>query len=198
MRLLCAVLIALPAVTATGQAQTDYYARLGVTWSSKLARDRVIQEIEVSPSLAPTLVLGAALPFGPTYRAGLEASLTTSGYHVREQDVDSDLGTIRTASLMLGLDGPVAGRLGWRGGVGLIRYWSTDEEGIFRRGGSPRFLIGGGLDYRPPLMRQWDLMVSLRYDFHRFTTEELTARRFTGSQGVQRISASIGLARAHR
>jgi hypothetical protein len=52
------------------------------------------------------------------------------------------------------------------------------------------------MDYRPALWSGWDLMVSLRYDFHRFTTAELEARGFTGSQGVQRISASIGLARA--
>jgi hypothetical protein len=99
---------------------------------------------------------------------------------------------------MLGMDGPIAGRIGWRGGVGLVRYWPSQDEGVFLRGGSTRFLIGGGVDFRPALMRQWDLMMSLRYDFHRFTTEELVARRFTGSQGVQRISASIGLARARQ
>lgn len=198
MRLICALLIALSAAASTGNAQADYYARLGLTGSTNLAEDRIIQEIEVRTGLAPTLVLGVALPFAPTYRAGLEATLTTSGYHIREQDADSDLGTLRTIATILGIDGPIAGRVGWRGGVGLIRYWPTEEEGIFLRGGSTRFLIGGGIDFRPALMRQWDLMVSLRYDFHRFTTEQLTARRFTGSQGVQRISASIGLARAHR
>jgi hypothetical protein len=198
MRLICAVLIALPAIASTANAQADYYARLGVTWSTKIARDRIIQEIEVRPSLAPTLVLGAALPFAPTYRAGLEATLTTSGYHVRENDVDSDLGTLRTVSMVLGIDGPIAGSVGWRGGVGLIRYWPSEDQGIFLRGGTTRFLIGGGIDFRPALMRHWDLMMSLRYDFHRFTAEELTARRFTGSQGVQRVSASIGLARARR
>jgi hypothetical protein len=198
MRLLYAVLIAFPAAASTSHAQADYYARFGLTGSTKLARDRIIREFEVRPSLAPTLVLGAALPFAPTYRAGIEATLTSSGYAIREQDIDSDLGTLRTISMMLGIDGPIAGRFGWRGGVGLVRYWPTEDEGIFLRGGTTRFLIGGGIDYRPALMRQWDLMMSLRYDFHRFTTEELTARRFTGSQGVQRISASIGLARARR
>ena len=198
MRLICAVLIALPAAASTGHAQADYYARLGLTGSTKLARDRIIQEIEVRSNLAPTLVLGVALPFAPSYRAGLEAVLTSSGYHVWEQDTDSDLGTIRTIGAILGIDGPIAGRVGWRGGVGLIRYWPTENEGIFLRGGTTRFLIGGGIDFRPALLRQWDLMMSLRYDFHRFATQELTARRFTGSQGVQRISATIGLARARR
>jgi hypothetical protein len=198
MRLLCAILIALPAAVSTGQAQSDYYARLGLTGSTRLVEDLLFQEIEVRPSLAPTLVVGAALPFTRDYRAGLEATLTTSGYHARELETDSDLGTLRTLALVLGIEGPVAGRLSWRGGVGLIRYWPIEEEGIFLQGGTTRFLIGGGIDFRPPVMRQWDLMMSLRYDFHRFTTEELEARGFSGSQGVQRISASIGLARARR
>jgi hypothetical protein len=44
-------------------------------------------------------------------------------------------------------------------------------------------------------MPHWEFIASLRYDFHRFTTDELVARGFTGSQGVQRISATVGLAR---
>ncbi|HZA94046.1 MAG TPA: hypothetical protein VE420_15590 [Gemmatimonadales bacterium] len=198
MRLICAALIALPATASTSHAQADYYARLGLTGSTKLVRDRLFQEVEVRPGLAPTLVLGAALPFTLTYRAGLEATLTTSGYDAREQDADSDLGTLRTIAMVLGIDGPILGRLGWRGGVGLIRYWPSQEEGIFLQGGSTRLLVGGGIDFRPPVMQKWDLMMSLRYDFHRFTTDELAARRFTGTQGVQRISASIGLARGRR
>jgi hypothetical protein len=190
--------MALPAAASTSHAQADYYARLGLTGSTKLVRDRLFQEIEVRPGLAPTLVLGAALPFTPTYRAGVEATLTRSGFEAREQDTDSDLGTLLTSALVLGLEGPIARRLGWRGSVGLIRYWPSQEEGIFLQGGSTRFLVGGGIDFRPAVMQKWDLMMSLRYDFHRFTTEELATRRFTGSQGVQRVSASIGLARARR
>ena len=199
MRVVLALLIAIPAGAVSGaQAQVDYYARLGLTASTKLVRDFVIQEIEVQPNLAPTLAVGASLPFAPSYRAGLEATLTTSGYHTREQDIESDLGTFRTLSAMLGLSGAISQPLGWRAGAGVIRYWASEDRGIFLRGGSTRFLAGAGVDYRPALSRQWDLMVSLRYDFHRFTTAELKARGFTGSQGVQRISASIGVARAGR
>jgi hypothetical protein len=180
------------------QAQLDYYGRLGVTWSTKLMRDGLIQEIEVKPGLAPSVTLGASLPIAPTYRAGLEANFTSSGYHSTELDVQSDLGTLRTGSLLLNLEGPVARQLFWRAGVGLIGYWPADDQGIFLQGGATRFLAGAGVDYRPPLLRNWDLMFSLRYDFHRFTTDELRSHGFTGSQGVQRLSASVGLARAKR
>ena len=199
MRAILAFLIVLPtARVSIAVAQLDYYARLGLTAATRLLTDDVIQDIETRQSLAPTLVLGASLPFAPTYSAGLEATITSAGYHSSEADVETDLGTLRTGSLLLGLTGPVWRRLEWRAGVGLIRYWPADEEGIFLRGGTTRFLAGAGVDYRPPLLTRWDLMVSLRYDFHRFTTEELEARGFSGNQGVQRLSASIGLARARR
>lgn len=180
-------------------AQVDYNARLGVTWATALLRDAVINEIEVRQKLAPTLVLGAALPIAPLYRAGIELTLATSGYQSEETGAANvDLGTVRTTSITLGLDGPIAPRLRWRAGAGLLRYWPTDEQGMFLRGGTTRFLAGAGIDYRHPVMPQWDVMASLRYDFHKFTTEELEARGFSQSQGVQRIAATIGLARGRR
>ena len=180
-------------------AQVDYNARLGVTWATALLHDDVITEIEIRQKLAPTLVLGAALPIAPLYRAGLELALATSGYQSKETGATTvDLGTVRTSSITLGLDGPISRGLGWRAGAGLLRYWPTEQQGIFLRGGTTRFLAGAGIDYRHPILAQWDIMASLRYDFHRFTTDELNARGFGQSQGVQRIAATIGLARGRR
>jgi hypothetical protein len=179
-------------------AQTDLYARAGLTYSTDLIKDFAFQEIAVRPGLAPTLTLGASLPMTPTYRIGLEGSLTTAGFHSTEADVETDLGTLRTGSLLLALEGPLAWRLSWRGGLGVIHYWPAEKSGIFFQGGPSRFLAGGGVDYRSRVMSGWDLLASLRYDFHRFTTEELRLRGFAGSQGVQRISATVGLARGRR
>jgi hypothetical protein len=47
-------------------------------------------------------------------------------------------------------------------------------------------------------MTKWDLMASARYDYHRFTTDELERRGFSQTQPVSRISLSVGLARGHR
>lgn len=199
MRCILALIIILPTTgVAALQSQVDYNVRLGVTVATKLVRDIVIQQVETRQSLAPTLVLGAALPIAPLYRAGLEATLTTSGYHSTEGNAETDLGTLRTGSVVLGLEGPIWQKVRWRAGAGLIRYWPTEDSGIFLRDGDTRFLAGAGIDYRPPLSTRWELMASLRYDFHRFTTDELRVRGFSGTQGVSRISASIGLARAQR
>lgn len=180
------------------RAQATYYGRLGATFATPLIRDVIIDEIVVRQSLAPTLVLGASLPIAPLYRAGLEAMLTSSGYHSSEGGTAVGLGTLRTASAILGLDGPIASDFRWRAGAGLISYWPTEDRGIFLRGGTTRFLAGVGADYRRAVMSQWDLMVSLRYDFHRFSTDELEARGFNQSQGVQRVSLTLGLARGGR
>jgi len=196
-----ALMLAVVITTGPGvplRAQTDLYARAGLTYSTDLIKDFVFQEITVRPALAPTLILGASLPMTPTYRIGLEGSITTGGYHSTESAAETDLGTLRTGSLLLALEGPLAWRLSWRGGLGVIHYWPADDSGIFLQGGPTRFLAGGGVDYRSRVMSGWDLLASLRYDFHRFTTEELRLRGFAGSQGVQRISASVGLARGRQ
>ena len=180
-------------------AQVDYNARVGVIWATPLLRDDVINEIEVRQKLGPTLVLGASLPIAPRYRAGLELGLGTSGYRSKESGGTTvDLGTVRTGAITLGLEGPISRGLHWRAGAGLLRYLPTEDRGIFLRGGTNRFLAGAGIDYRRPLLTQWDLMASLRYDFHRFTTGELKARGFGQSQGVQRIGLTVGLARGQR
>ena len=199
MRVLLTLLCVWPAVgVSVARAQTDYYARLGVTFATDLVTDNITQDIATQQSLAPTLAFGVSFPIAPAYSAGLETALSTSGYHSTEADQDTDLGTLATGSVLLNLEGPIWHRASWRAGLGLISYLPAEDSGIFLSGGTTRFLAGAGFDYRPPLLTHWDLMVSLRYDFHRFSTQELDARGFTGNQGVQRVSLSLGLARARR
>ena len=192
------LLIAPAAAGPALHAQVDLTARAGVTWATALLRDQIIQEVEVRQKLAPTLVLGASLPIAPRYEAGLELTLTSSGYRANEGGSTTDLGTIRTGSATLGLHGPVAGPVRWRAGLGLLGYFPEEDSGLFQSGGSTRFLAGAGVDYRRPMSSSWQLIASLRYDWHRFTTDELQSRGFNGSQGVQRISATVGLARGSR
>lgn len=193
------ILAALVATSASVlAAQTDYYARIGAVGASNLLRDVIINEITVKQSIAPMVALGASLPFGTGYRAGLEGSLSSGSYHSEEGGRETDLGTLRTGSLLLGLEGPIHERVRWRAGVGALFYWPSEETGIFQQGAPTRLLFGAGVDWRRPVLPKWDLMASLRYDFHRFTTDELESRDFSQTQAVSRISLSIGLARGSR
>lgn len=193
--LLLAVL--LPAGVPSLAAQTTYYARLGAVGASNLIRDVIVDEITVRQSIAPMIALGAALPIGEGgYRVGLEGTLASGKFHSSENGVNTDLGTIRTATLMLQLDGPLYREFRWTAGLGGIKYWPKNQDGIFREGGKLRLLAGAGLDYRRPVLPKWDVLTSLRYDWHRFTTDELERRGFSQTQGVSRISLSVGLSRS--
>ena len=180
------------------RAQTDYYARLGVVGASTLVRDVLGTEITVRQSLAPMVTAGAAMPISPGYRAGVEASLASGGFDAEQDGGSTDLGTVRTASVLVGLDGPIWKSVRWRAGLGGILYWPSEDQGIFLQGGPVRFLAGAGADWRHPVLPSWDLMVSARYDFHRFTTDELERRGFSQAQGVSRVSLSVGIARGIR
>lgn len=184
--------------TAGLHAQTDYYARLGVIGASTLLRDVLFTEITVRQSIAPMVAVGAAVPISPGYGAGIEAIVSSGGFDAEQDGGETDLGTIRTASVMVALDGPVSKAVRWRAGLGGLFYWPSEESGIFLQGGPIRFLAGAGADWRHPVMTGWDLMVSARYDFHRFTTDELERRGFSQAQAVNRISLSVGLARGAR
>ncbi len=195
------VLFALVAAASVSglQAQTEYDVRVGAVGASNLTRDVVVDQITVRQSIAPMIALGASLPIATRgYRAGLEGTLSSGKFHSTEAGAETDLGTLRTATLMLGLEGPVYRDIRWRVGLGGIRYWPADKRGIFLTGGPTRFLAGAGFDYRRAVLPKWDLMTSLRYDLHRFTTDELDRRGFSQSQGVSRISLSVGLSRSTR
>jgi hypothetical protein len=180
-------------------AQVEYHARVGAVGASTLLRDFIVNEIAVRQSIAPMIALGATLPIGPLgYRVGLEGTLASGKFHSSESGDDTDLGSLRTATLLLGIEGPLVRTFRWHAGVGGIKYWPADEAGIFLAGGTTRFLAGAGVDYRRAVLPKWDLMTTLSYDFHRFSTDELEARGFSQTQGVNRVSLSVGLSRSAR
>ena len=191
------VLLLLVAVAAPAHAQLDYYGRIGATGSSPLVRDVLFEPFETSQGIAPTLVAGVSIPVGTENRLGLEGSLVSGSLRASPENggADVDLGRLTTLSAMANAEGTVSGPFRWRIGIGLIKYMPSEKAGLFAQGGPLRYFVGGGLDFRRPTFGSWDLMISARYDFHRFTTEELRDRGFTQAQGVQRGSLTFGLAR---
>ncbi|HXE57113.1 MAG TPA: hypothetical protein VNK43_03870 [Gemmatimonadales bacterium] len=195
-RLALALLGAIPARPVRGQ-DVDVHAALGATYATSLVEDRIFEDIEVRQAIAPTLFLGAGLPIGPRYRVGAEAALATGSYDAKAESGSTDLGTVRTAAITLGLTGTVVDRLHWRVGVGLLKYFPADETGIFRRGGPAPLLAGVGAEYRLPWRRGWQFVALARYDVHRFTTDELEARGFPRSRSIHRVALGLGLTRVH-
>jgi hypothetical protein len=181
------------------QAQANYFLRVGAVGASKLLKDFITSPITVKQSIAPMVAFGGSLPVGTKgYRAGLEATIESGSFHSTENGVDTDLGTLRTGTLTAFLEGPVVDRLRWNVGLGGIAYRPAEDSGIFAQGGTTSFLAAAGADYRYPIHQKWDVMASARYDYHRFNTDELEARGFSHSQGVGRVSLTVGIARGLR
>lgn len=180
--------------------RADLYARFGAVYSSTLVTDAIVGSnlIETKVGIAPALTLGVGYPIAPGYSAGVEAMLARGGLSAMDDFTGetSDLGTLMTVTTTATLAGPIRWGLSWRVAVGLISYLPSEDEGIFLRGGTSRLLAGAQVEYRRPALRGWDLTVAAGADLHRFTTEELQARGFGGTQGVGRGMLSVGLARA--
>lgn len=192
------LVLLLAAAAAPVHAQLDYYARVGATGSSALVRDVLFEPFETTPGIAPTLVGGISIPVGTENRLGIEGTIVSGSLNAAAEDSgeDVDLGRLTTISAMANAEGAIAGPFNWRVGIGLIKYLPSEDAGLFAQGGPIRYFVGGGVDFRRPTFGNWDLMISARYDVHRFTTEELRDRGFTQAQGVQRGSLTFGLARS--
>lgn len=178
-------------------AQTDYYLRAGATAWSTLVTDFIAQDVRTRPAAGATLIAGLGHSIAPRYRAGLELAASSGGLHSEYGSVRGDLGSLRTASLLGLLDGGIGAGVRWQAGIGFLHYFAGDEAGLLASG-TTRLLVGGGLDFRRPLAGTLDLTIAARYDFHRFTSPALRAHGYSGAQGVQRVSLSIGLARGYR
>ena len=182
-------------------AQTHYYARLGPVFSTRILRDVIFEPVETKPGLAPTLFAGFGVPFGGggKYRGGMEVSMGRAGLSTSTPDTPSapstDIGSVWLGSAMVTMDAPIRSRLRGRAGIGAIRYMPSSDDGMWAQGGTTRMLFGAGLDYEMPATSSFNIMISARYDYHRFTTAELRSRGFNLEQPVQRISLSVGVAR---
>lgn len=189
------------ATAAPAQAQATYYVRGGVTWSSDIVRDVFTAPVTTRPGLAPTLFAGVDFALSPRYRLGLEASAGTASLTTRTPSIpgsEIDQGRIWTVGALLNMNGDLVRSVRWRAGLGVLHYSGPGDAGIFAQGGTTRALFGAGFDYLLAQGRSWNPVISLRYDYHRFVTDELRTQGFGLEQGVNRISLSIGVTRGAR
>jgi hypothetical protein len=190
----CCLLAALPATTIA--AQTRYGFRLGATAATHLVEDQIVATTSVRQKIAPALAVNASIPAWTKYEADLELVFSTGGSKVVENGVNVDYGSIRTLQLSGGISGGLFGGIRARGSLGVIKYWGSSDQGIFRQGGPLRVIAGVGAYYRYPLRERLDLVADARWDWHRFTTEELKARGFGRSTDVHRLTLSLGISRS--
>jgi hypothetical protein len=176
-------------------AQGRYALSLGGIWSTPIVTDHIFNDIELQPAVAPVVTLAGSWPVSHKTRLGAEASFATGHLNTKESGQSTDIGTLRSLTVTGGVEGPLVDKLWWRLGGGFIKYLPAEEEGVFQNGGPTRWVLGLGADYRWQWKPHWQWVAGVRYDFHRFTTDELVAQGFGGTQDVHRVMISVGIAR---
>ena len=178
-------------------AQVTWSGHLGATWTGTMVTDQVSGSIKLAPGIAPTLTLGASFPLKTKtpVDASVELQTTTSTLRRTENDIKTDLASMRTFALTAGISGRVIGPLRYRAAAGLISYLTTEQESIFQDGNPTRPVGQLGLEYRHPLSLRYTLTGMLRYDFHGFTTKQLETNGYTGTQMVHRVMVGVGVSR---
>jgi hypothetical protein len=186
--------VALAVATPAG-AQVRLSGLIGVTTTSALVTDQIVQTIVVKPALAPTLLLSASIPVATKLRASLDLGYSSSTADL-EQDGTTvgDLGTLGALTASAALAGPLVSRLSWRLSLGVLKYFPSEEVGAFSDGVPAAALFGAGLDWRQPLSEHWAAVIGARYDIHLFSTPALEAAGFAGSSQVSRFGLAVGAA----
>jgi len=183
------------APAAPASAQVRLTALVGITGSSVLVKDQIIEPIEVKPALAPTLYLSASLPVAKTLQASLDLSYGSSSADITEGgQAAGDAGSLGAFTAAAALVGAISSRLSWRLSLGVLQYLPSEKEGVFRGGVPAAALFGAGLEWQQPLSERWAGVLGLRYDYHRFSTSALEAAGFAGSQQVSRLGLALGAA----
>ncbi len=193
MRLLTTTLALAALLPATLAAQARYSLGFGATGGTKLATDRIFQDIDVTQRIAPTLTLGASLPVSARERAGIEVALGFGKTRIKEQGYSAYDGvSYKTLGFTLGVDGPIIQKLRYRFGAGLTKYLA-DKEGIFRQGGPLLLTLTLGGDYPVFTSGKVGVVARLRYDYQRFSTDELRTIGFSRTQDVHRVGLGIAV-----
>lgn len=192
MRLFSTTLALATLLPAALAGQARYSVGFGMMAGTKLATDRIFQNITITQELAPTFTIGASLPVSARERAGLEISLGLGKTQVKEGGFPTvDGPSYKTLGFSAGVDGPLLGPFRYRFGAGLTKYLA-DKEGIFRQGGPLLLALTLGSDYHVFTSNKVGVVARLRYDYQRFSTDELRTTGFARTQDVHRLG--LGLA----
>lgn len=193
MRILALTLLLAAPLPSGLAAQARFDLSFGAMAGTKLLEDRIFQKITVTQLVAPTVTLGASLPVSARERAGLEVAFGVTKTRIKEAGFPLLAGpAFRTLSVTAGVTGPLFRRFTYRGGAGMLKYL-PDKEGIFRRGGPLLLILTGGVDYHLPIHGPIGLAARIRYDYQRFSTDELQALGFSRTQDIHRIGLGLGI-----
>ena len=164
--------------------------------STNLVRDSIVENLEVRPQVAPLLAIRASLPVGKRYTFGGEAAVSRSDLRA-----SGDTGATTVTALTLWAPSVFlrAAMLPWLGAearLGALIYDPRETVGTLFADGAPiEPTLGVGVTMEHALGNRLVASLFAQYDAHRFTTNSLRARGFTGETTVHRITVGLSLSR---
>ena len=187
---------ALSALTTPAAAQLRIGLRAGMTGSSALVTDSIVQPISARTAPAPNLGFTLENDLDSLWRVAL--GFSTSWAHLSRHSGDSSEVvvplTVWTPTLSLSRVMPRS--IIARAFIGAAVYDPEHTNGNMFSGGAPILpLVGFGLGTERTLDNGLRVTLALDYDLHRFTTTRLRDDGFSGAQSVHRLTLSLTLSR---
>lgn len=183
-------------VAAPLGAQTTARLTVGGTVGTALVTDELGGPVSLGTGVPVTAALALAHPIGTGYRALVEIRAGRGSLHADSNGERSTIPGLTTVGIMLLVDGPLANRVRWELGAGLMKYRPSERSGVFSQGGPTPWMVGAGLSWTRPLSGSFDLVANGRYDFHQFRSRQLDSRGYTQYQSVHRLGLGVGIERS--
>lgn len=169
---------------------------IGAVASSNLVTDSIVETIAVRPQVAPQLDLRVEKTLSARYRLAGDLAVSRSTVEAHGPSSSSEITSLTLWSPGIGLVAAATSWLGAEARLGALIYDPGATEGTLFADGAPVTpVLGLGLRAERALSGTLTGALHIRYDVHRFTTDALKARGFTGETVVHRIAFGITLYR---
>jgi hypothetical protein len=184
----CAVLVA----ARPARAQLSFTFSAGARYSTVLVHDQIVTPFAVRPALAPAFAVTAAMPLDRPWNASATLDLSTS--EVRREDQNGatqPITHLTTAALGLGLSRSLKPWLDGSLRIGVLKYFPSQDLGLFQDGGPYFPFAQVAFDLRPPFASRYGLGLEVRADAHKFITDALLVEGFSESRPVARWAVAV-------
>lgn len=186
------LLLVLLVAPARVPAQLSFTVSAGARYSTVLVHDQIVTPFAVRPALAPAFSVTAAMPLDSPWNVAAVFDLSTS--EVRREDQDGSTHPIThltTAALGLGLSRTLKPWLDGSLRIGVLKYFPSQDLGLFQDGGPYFPFAQVAFDLRPPFASRYGVGLEVRADAHKFITDALRVEGFSDSRAVARWALAV-------
>ena len=178
------------------RAQVSLGIGVGAAASSNLVTDSIVEAIAVRPQVAPRLVIRVETPLSGRYHVAGEVSVSRSNLMTHAKTESTKVTSLTLWSPCVALRAAATPWLGVEARLGALVYDPGETDGTLFGDGAPVLpTLGLGVRAERALGDRLVGSLQLHYDLHRFTTNTLATRGFTGETIVHRVALGVTLYR---